>query len=125
MPTKRLSTRDLQAFVAEKGIPFGNHVIHDDISDDWKYNDYGMRVGQPFAVWTHSDDSEPVTLTTFFEVLVERMELVAGDDPGYFRRMVSPRGLETLTAAIKRHAAKNQQARILTALARALKTARA
>lgn len=123
MPTKRLSTRDLQAFVAEKGIPFGNHVIHDDISDDWKYNDYGMRVGQPFAVWTHSDDSEPVTLTTFFEVLVERMELVAEDDPEYFRRMVPPRGIENLTAAIKRHAAKNRQARILTALGRALKTA--
>jgi len=39
--------------------------------------------------------------------------------------MVPLRGLENLTAAIKRHAAKNRQARILTALGRALKTARA
>ncbi|MFA5445699.1 MAG: hypothetical protein WC262_12080 [Bacteroidales bacterium] len=125
MPTKRLSTRDLRALVAKEGLPFGKELISDNLSDDWRLNRYDERVGQPFAVWTHTDDSEPVTLTGFFAGLVEYMENAASDDPEYFRRVAPPRSVESLRASIKRHAARNQQGKILKGLDRVLRIARA
>ncbi len=125
MASAPLSSTDLRALVAKEVIPLGKELISDNISDDWKLNRYDERVGRPFAVWTHTDSSEPVTITGFFAGLIEYMQAIARDDPEYFRRRMTPRGIENLTAAIKRHAAKNRQARILKALDRALKTARA
>lgn len=123
MASKRLSTGDLRALVVTEGIPLGKELISDNISDDWRVDRYGMRVGRPFAVWTHSNDSEPVTTTGFFAGLIEYLQAVARDDPEYFQRRMTPRSRENLRASIKRHAAKNQQAKLLKAFDRVLKTA--
>lgn len=120
MASKRLSTCDLRDLVAVEGIPFGKALIDDNISDDWRYNDYDMPIGRPFAIWTHSDNSDPVTITSFFGALIERMEFIARDDPAYFRRLANPRGLENLRNSIRRHAARNQQGKLLRALDRTL-----
>jgi len=117
MPSKRLSVGDLKQIIASQGVPLGRDMIADNIEAEWTEDRYGKRVGEPYAVWSHTSDGKPVTITSFFEGLIEYMEAFARDDPQYFyTRAATLKGLSILRAGIIRHAARNRQAKLLQAV---------
>lgn len=102
------------------GIPFGREIVDDDIDDDYKYDDYGMRVGKPKAVWFHMDDYEPATMQNLLEEIASRMKFYAQEDPAFFLRQTVPFGQKNFVKAVQKYVPKSKQAKLLKTMEQAI-----
>lgn len=123
MAAQRLSTADLRGICTGMGIPFGKEIVYDDIDDDYEYDDYGMRVGTPKAVWANSANNKPATVQNLLEEIASRMKFYAREDPVFFLRKMVPFGQNHYAQAVRQYVPRSKQAKLLQTMEQAIRAA--